>query len=65
VWLYILAVSLVFALLGRWVAYHCGRRPREGLILGFLFGPLGVLLYFLLPKFPNPSELAKHHSQWP
>jgi hypothetical protein len=35
------------------------------LILGFLFGPLGVLLYFLLPKFPNPSELAKHHSQWP
>jgi hypothetical protein len=43
------AFALVCGLLGRWVAFQCGRETSEGFWLGFLFGPLGVVLEALLP----------------
>lgn len=42
-------VAAVFSGLGAYVAYEKGRSPNEGLVLGFLFGPLGCLLVAMLP----------------
>jgi hypothetical protein len=55
--LYAVVWLVLFGSLGYWVAHQCGRNPDEGMILGFLFGPIGVLVEGLLPKFPprNPS----------
>jgi hypothetical protein len=40
----LLLLSYVFGLLGLWAARWRGRRPRTGLFLGLLLGPLGVLI---------------------
>jgi hypothetical protein len=37
------------AFLGGWVANQKGRDPGEGVLLGILFGPLGVVVEGLLP----------------
>ena len=57
--------AVVFGFVGRWVAYHCGRRPKEGFWLGLLLGPFGVLIELLLPKFPQPSDAERQRHQWP
>lgn len=49
-WIAVLgAAALVFGLFGAWVADQRGRSPLEGLVVGALFGPLGVLVEALLP----------------
>lgn len=48
----LLVVALLLAamgLLSAWIAAQRGRSTVEGLILGCLFGPLGVLVECLLP----------------
>jgi uncharacterized membrane protein YeaQ/YmgE (transglycosylase-associated protein family) len=48
--------GLIFGAFGAWVAAQRGRGGGEGLILGFLFGPLGVLVEALLPQgAPRPA----------
>lgn len=42
--------GLTCALVGSWVAEQCGRRQTEGMVLGFLLGPFGVLVEALLPR---------------
>jgi hypothetical protein len=43
------AFALGCAVLGAWVGIQKDRSPLEGATLGFLFGPLGVLIELLLP----------------
>ncbi len=51
--------GLIFGAFGAWVAAQRGRGGGEGLILGFLFGPLGVLVEALLPQgAPQPAAAA-------
>lgn len=52
----ITAGSILCALIGSWVAEQCGRRKVEGMILGFLLGPFGVILEALLPRIPLASQ---------
>ncbi len=40
--------------LGAWVAAQKGRAPGEGLLLGVLFGPLGVIVEGQLPEGVAP-----------
>lgn len=47
------AYLAVFGWLGQWVATQCGRGAIEGLLLGMLLGPFGVLIEALLPKNPR------------
>jgi hypothetical protein len=55
------------------VAAAKGREPAEGIILGFVFGPLGCLIEALLPTLPprdsapRPGAKAKgkHHRPLP
>jgi flagellar biosynthesis GTPase FlhF len=47
--LFSIADAFVMGTLGFWLAGEKGRSELEGLILGFLFGPLGVLIEGLLP----------------
>lgn|GEM_PF-7064156 len=42
--------AIVYAVLGSWIAVQNGRRKIEGGILGFLLGPIGVLVEALLPS---------------
>lgn len=58
---YVLA-WLLWAVVTRWVAYHCGRRRKEGLWLGFLLGPLGLVIELALPRFPEPGRAERQ--QW-
>jgi hypothetical protein len=46
----LLMVWAAFGALGYYIAVQKGRPEAEGLLLGFLFGPLGVLLVALLPS---------------
>jgi hypothetical protein len=49
-WALALAAGLgVLGALGAWIAKQKRRGPIEGFILGFLFGPLGVVIEALLP----------------
>ena len=53
----ILCWALVFGGLGRWIAIQCGRSPAEGFVVCFLFGPFGVIIELLLPKYTKrPSD---------
>lgn len=45
----VLTWSIVFGLFGMYVAAQVRRKIAEGLILGVLFGPLGVIIVALLP----------------
>lgn len=45
--------AAAFSALASWVAIQCGRSVVEGFVLGLLFGPLGVIVESLLPKFPG------------
>ena len=54
----LLIVWAAFGALGYYIATQKGRPQAEGLLLGFLFGPLGVLLVALLP-----SKSAEQHGR--
>lgn len=47
--------AVVFGGLGSWVSYQKGRGEGEGLALGCLFGPFGVLIEALLPTGTPPA----------
>jgi hypothetical protein len=49
VFIILIVVGFVFAMLGAYVATAKHRSVAEGLFLGFLFGPLGVLIIACLP----------------
>jgi uncharacterized membrane protein YeaQ/YmgE (transglycosylase-associated protein family) len=40
---------VIFGSLAGWIGQQKGRRPEEGMLLGALFGPLGVIVVALLP----------------
>jgi hypothetical protein len=52
--LIIIVLWVVMSAFGFWVASQKNRNPVEGLLLGLLFGPFGVLIEALLPT--NPSQ---------
>jgi hypothetical protein len=49
------AAATPFIIWGALVAQHRGRHEAFGVVLGFLFGPLGVAMAWLLP--PNRNVL--------
>ncbi len=49
-WLAAIVWLAVWSLLARWVGDQKGRDAVECYLLGFLFGPLGVLIELLLPS---------------
>lgn len=51
-------IWMSFGLLGLWVSTQKHRNPFEGFILGFVFGPLGVLIAALVPSV-SPDELRR------
>jgi hypothetical protein len=67
----IIAVIIVDAAimcgLGAWVASVKGRDSGEGLLLGLLFGPFGVLIEALLPNIapPTAEQLAAQRAAEP
>jgi len=48
-----------FAGLGYYIAGQKGRSEAEGLILGFLFGPVGVLVEALLPPISSKPRSSR------
>ena len=46
----VIVLAAVFGALGAFVAVQKRRDVAEGLIMGFSFGPLGVLVEALLPQ---------------
>lgn len=55
----LLMIWALFAGLGYYVAQQKGRPEIEGLLLGFLFGPLGCLIVAMLPALSSSSESRK------
>jgi hypothetical protein len=47
-----------FGAFGAWVSSQKNRDSSEGFLLGFLFGPLGVLIAALVPTLPKPVQSA-------
>jgi hypothetical protein len=45
----LIAIALIFASLGTWIAIQRNRSAGGGFILGLLFGPLGALVELFLP----------------
>ncbi len=58
----VVAVVLVYAVLGSWIAVQNGRRKVEGGVLGFLLGPFGVLVEAILPSRRVPERPRGPHS---
>lgn len=59
----VVAVVVVFGILGCWIASQKRRDQTEGFILGLLFGPIGVIIEAVLPTLvpsppppPDPAE---------
>ena len=50
-----LGIAAICAILGLCVANTRYRDPVEGLLVGLIFGPLGVLVELLLPSGIDPS----------
>jgi hypothetical protein len=55
-------IWLVMGALGAFVALQKGRSPIEGLMMGFLFGPFGVLITALLPTMPTGDKHGQSDS---
>lgn len=51
-------VALAFGFFGAWIAGEKGRDRNSGMVVGFLFGPLGCLILALLPA----KEAPKHRT---
>jgi hypothetical protein len=54
----IVPIWIAMGVLGAWVAMQKNRSPVEGLMLGILFGPFGVLIIALLPNTPSQGTQA-------
>ena len=52
--LVVLSTSACFAALGGWVAHWKNRRPLEGLMLGAILGPVGLILEMGKPYAHRP-----------
>jgi hypothetical protein len=51
-----LVIAIAFALFGAWIAKEKHRAASIGALIGFVFGPLGVLVLALLTdREPEPS----------
>jgi hypothetical protein len=50
------AAWVALGLLGWYVSAQKGRPAAEGVLLGLLFGPLGVLVAALLPTLPRAGD---------
>jgi|GEM_PF-5121152 len=63
-WLIAISVlAVMMAMLGAWIAAQKRRDTSEGVILGLLFGPLGVLIEALLPNGATQSGSISGRSQ--
>lgn len=50
-WIFLAGLFWVlWGLLGWWIAGQKGREPVEGLVLGFVFGPIGAVVELFLPS---------------
>jgi hypothetical protein len=61
-----LAAWIWCACLATYVAAQRGRSPREGFMLGLLFGPMGVVAIGSLPReavTAEPEAKPRRHSQ--
>jgi hypothetical protein len=52
----LLVLGLVFGFLCSWIAGGRGRSSIEGFVLGFLFGPVGMIVELVLPRVPDRPE---------
>lgn len=46
----ILIVAVIMGAIGAYVSERKGRKHREGFLMGFFLGIIGVLIVLLLPK---------------
>src|SRR5271157_2418428 len=60
--LIIAMIWLVMEALGAFVALQKGRSTTQGLFVGFLFGPFGVLITALLPTTPTGDKQGQADS---
>ena len=51
---FVVCVMAGCSAMGGWVAYTKHRRPHEGVLLGLLLGPLGVLIEWRCPTIQRP-----------
>jgi hypothetical protein len=49
----LLVLGLAFGFLCSWIAGGRGRSSFEGFLLGFLLGPLGMIIELILPRVPD------------
>ena len=57
---FMVVVSAIASMaLGAWVSIQKNRAPEEGMVLGLLFGPFGVLIAALVPTRPEPTPEEK------
>lgn len=61
--LFVVILWVIFALFGAYVASQKNRAGMEGLILGFLFGPLGVLIEALLPTLLPREDVRSGYAR--
>lgn len=54
-YLVLFVIGLACGLLGAYVGFQKGRAPIEGLVIGAMLGPLGVLVVALLPTVDVPT----------
>jgi hypothetical protein len=54
---FLLLLCLECSYLGAWLAGQRGRSDLEGFILGFLFGPFGLMIELFLPQIVVPDPL--------
>lgn len=60
-------VALAFGFFGAWICGEKGRDRNPGMIIGFLFGPLGCLILALLPakeKTPARTRRTARRAAW-
>ncbi len=50
----LIVIWIAMGFLAAWIAAQKKRGPAEGFILGFVFGPLGVIVEALLPSQQAP-----------
>jgi hypothetical protein len=55
--LYTLPIFLIFGLITAWVAARKGRSIVEGLLLGALLAPIGLLIEIALPRLEPIGSL--------
>ena len=59
-WLSLLIIS---ALIGCYISGEKGRGGTEGLVFGFLLGPIGVLVTVLMPAPDRPVNPGSHRGR--